>query len=593
MSSSYTGRLLEIDLTTRRAQTRETNADMLDLFLGGKGLGFEVLAERALRSDPYSPRTPLILAAGPLTGTKTPTSVRSVLITKSPLFGGALDSHVGGSLGPKIKAAGYDYIIIAGRSSEPIVLRITSSNVEFIPGTLLWGKGVFEVERQLRAAFPGSSVLSIGPAGENLVRYANVGNDLYRRCGRGGAGAVMGSKQLKAIVIDGDMKTEYYDPKRFAALNGELVRDVVALPSRQARHEQGTLMWIRLGQEVGRFLPTHNFRDCQFDPYENLTSENVARALNWQHTGCHGCIVRCAKQATWDGKELEGPEYESAAFLGPNCGVGEAKTVAEANWLCDDLGLDTISCGVTVSFAMECYEKGLLRDTGGLELLFGNGEALLALIPRIAQREGLGDMLAEGTRRAAETIGQDSARFAIHIGGLELSGVNPKGCLSAGLALATSDFASHTRLWTATDEMQGRLALDETLPSYIRRGQDVVNARNSLIVCDFLELGLDRLLPLLHAATGMEKTESDALEVGERISNLARMFNCTNGRSAQDDTLPDRFFEEPMTAGLLEGKTLTRQQFNTLIRQYYQARGWGADGMPTNWKLEQLGLERL
>jgi len=593
MNSSYMGQYLEIDLTSRRSYIHEADPDRLDLFLGGKGLGFRVLADRALRSAPYASRTPLILASGPLTGTRTPTGVRSALITKSPLFGGALDSHVGGSLGPKIKAAGYDYIVIVGRSSEPIVLRITPCGVEFAPGTALWGEGVFETERRLRSSFPGSSVLSIGPAGENLVRYANIGNDLYRKCGRGGAGAVMGSKQLKAIVIDGDKKTEYFDRKLFEVLNGELVRDVVAHPSRQERYDQGTLMWIRLGQEVGRFLPTRNFRDCQFDEYESLTSESVARELNWRHTGCQGCIIRCAKHATWDGKELEGPEYESAAFLGPNCGVGDAKTVAEANWLCDDLGLDTISCGVTVSFAMECFEKGLLRDAAGLDLRFGNGESLLKLIPMIAQRNGLGDILAEGTRRAAERIGKGSARFAINTAGLELSGVNPKGCLSAGLALATSDFASHTRLWTATDEMQGRLALDETLPAYVLSGQDTVNVRNSLIVCDFLMFGLDRLLPLLRAATGMEKTESDALQVGERIANLARMFNCANGRSAQDDTLPDRFFEEPMTAGLLEGQTLTRELFGTLVQQYYRARGWDTDGRPTERKLEELGLRRL
>jgi len=303
--------------------------------------------------------------------------------------------------------------------------------------------------------------------------------------------------------------------------------------------------------------------------------------------------LRCAKHAAWDGKELEGPEYESAAFLGPNCGVGDVKTVAEANWLCDDLGLDTISCGVTASFAMECFEKGLLGDAAGLNLRFGNGKSLLKLIPVIAHRNGLGDILAEGTRRAAENIGKGSARFAMNTAGLELSGVNPKGCLSAGLALATSDFASHTRLWTATDEMQGRLALDDTLPLYVRSGQDKVNLRNSLIVCDFLMFGLGRLLPLLRAATGMEKTESDALQVGERIANLARMFNCANGRSAQDDTLPDRFFEEPMTAGLLEGQLLTRELFDTLVQQYYRARGWDTDGRPTNRKLEELGLKRL
>lgn len=586
------GRYLEVDLTSRRSHIGRTDRDAVDLFLGGKGLGFRLLAEPALHTDPFSPENPLILAPGPLTGTKVPTGVRSALITKSPLFGGALDSHVGGSPGPKIKAAGFDYIAIAGKSSSPVVLRITPRGAEFVSGDALWGRGAFETERRMQDLFPGSSVLSIGPTGENLVRYANVGNDLYRKCGRGDAGAVMGSKKLKAVAIDGDGEVQYYDPKVFATLNAELVRDVVSHSARQQRYEQGTLMWIRIGQGAGRFLPTRNFQDCQFDEYEQLTSENVACKLRWQHTGCHGCIIQCAKQATWNGKELEGPEYESAAFLGPNCGVGDAWTVAEANWLCDGLGLDTISCGVTASFAMECFENGLLRDTAGLDLRFGNGESLLRLIPMIAHRSDPGDVLAEGTRRAAEKIGEGSARFAMNTGGQELSGVNPKGCLSMGLALATSDFASHTRLWTATDEMQGALTI-EMLPGYVRQGQDKVNSRNSLIVCDFLMFDLDRLIPLLNAATGMDKTEREVMTIGERIATLARMFNCANGRSRQDDTLPDRFFEEPMTAGLPEGRRLSRGMFADLVQRYYQGRGWDTDGMPTDWKLEELGLGRL
>ncbi|MCK4547214.1 MAG: aldehyde ferredoxin oxidoreductase family protein [Candidatus Eisenbacteria sp.] len=592
MYSAYMNRWIEIDLTTRKIRTGTQDMSVLDAYIGAKGVGFKLLTDYALDADPFSRENPIIFVTGPLTGTHVPTAARSALVTKSPLFGGALDSHVGGSIGPKIKAAGYDYITVIGRSSSPVVLHITPKGVEFLEAGNLWGKGIFETERNLKQRFPDASTISIGPAGENLVRFACVANDLYRHYGRGGAGAVMGSKNLKAIMVDGDRKIEYSDRAAFMKLNRKLVKDVVSHPTRERRYELGTMMWVRMGQEVGRFLPTRNFQAGEFDEYEGITSETMKKELNWEHTGCWNCIIRCSKLAKWDGKELEGPEYETTAFLGSGCGIGDAKTVAEANWLCDDLGLDTISCGVTASFAMECFEKGMIGDADGLDLRFGNGEALLELIPRIARREGLGDLLAEGTRGAAERIGQGSDYFAINTSGMELSGVNVKGCLSMGLALATSDFASHTRLWTATDEMSGTLRVKD-LPSYVMKGQDEVTVRNCLVVCDFLMYSLNRLTPILNAATGMNVTDDDLMRVGERVANLARMFNRKNGRTKEHDTLPERFFSEPMTAGLLEGMRLRHDFFDDLVQKYYKVRGWHPNGAPTDRKLKELGLHRL
>jgi len=373
MYAAYTNRWIEIDLTRRRVETGRPDPSLLDAYIGGKGLGFRLLADRALHTDPLSPENPIIFVTGPLTGTTVPTGARSALVTKSPLFGGALDSHVGGSIGPKIKAAGYDTLTVTGRAASPLVLHVTPDGVDFLEAEDLWGRGVFETEKALRKKFADGRVISIGPAGENLVRFANVANDLYRHYGRGGAGAVMGSKNLKAIVVEGDRKIEYSDRDEFVRLNRELAKDVVAHPNRKRRYELGTMMWVRMGQEIGRFLPTRNFQAGEFEGYERITSETMNRELHWEHTGCWRCIIRCSKFARWDGKELEGPEYETTAFLGSGCGIADAKTVAEANWLCDDLGLDTISCGVTSSFAMECYEKGLVGDADGLDLRFGNG----------------------------------------------------------------------------------------------------------------------------------------------------------------------------------------------------------------------------
>jgi len=592
MYSAYKNRWIEIDLSTRKIQTGTLDMSIVDHYIGAKGIGFRMLADRALDVDPFSPENPILFLTGPLTGTHVPTAARSALVTKSPLFGGALDSHVGGSIGPRIKAAGYDYITVTGKAASPVMLHISSKGVDFIDADTLWGKGIFETEKRLKKRFPNGCVISIGPAGENLVRFACVANDLYRHYGRGGAGAVMGSKNLKAIVVEGDQKAQYFDRETFMKLNRKLARDVKAHPSRQRRYDLGTMMWVRMGQEVGRFLPTRNFQSGTFEDYEKITSETMNKELNWEHTGCWHCIIRCSKLARWDGKELEGPEYETTAYLGSGCGIADAKAVAEANWLCDDLGLDTISCGVTASFAMECFEKGLIGNADGLDLRFGNKDALLQLIPKIARREGVGDVLAEGTRRAAQQIGQGSADFAIQTAGMELSGVNVKGCFSMGLALVTSDFASHTRLWTATDEMSGTLRVKD-LPAYVKKGQDEVNVRNCLVVCDFLMFSLNRLAPILNAATGMNVTPDSLMQVGERIANLARMFNRRNGRTQDQDTLPERFFTEPMTAGLLEGKTLRHEFFEDQLLKYYQARDWHPNGAPTDAKLRELGLERI
>jgi aldehyde:ferredoxin oxidoreductase len=589
MSGAYMNRYLSVDLSTGETAEGPLDPAMLEMFVGGKGLGLKLLSDLAPTVDPLSPDNPLIFMTGPLTGTLVQTSARSAVVTKSPLTNGFLDSHAGGHFGPMLKRTGYDYVIIRGKAKSPVYLNITPGRCEILDAKALWGKGIFETEKTLKEKHAGSKVASIGPAGENRVLFACIGCDLYRQFGRGGAGAVMGSKNLKAVVATGDRKIEYADDEGFRELAKKLTEDVRTHPNVKRRYDLGTMMWVRMGQEEGRFLPTHNFRDCRFDGYEGITAEAMKDKLNWKSVGCFNCIIRCSKMAKWDGLELEGPEYETAAFLGSGCGIGDAKAVAEANLLCDDLGLDSISAGVTCSFAMECFEKGLLRETGGLELGFGNAAAQHELLKLIAHREGIGDTFANGTRLASREIGQGSEYFAINTFGMELSGVNIKGCMSMGLALATSDFASHTRLWTATDEMKGKLSI-EVLPDYVALGQDDINIRNSLIVCDFLPFGLDRLAPILTKATGVEYTAGSLMKAGERIHNLARLYNLQNGRTAKDDTLPGRFFEEKMTAGLLEGQVMTREFFGDLLQKYYARRGWDAEGVPTKAKLEQVGL---
>jgi aldehyde:ferredoxin oxidoreductase len=590
MRGGYHFRYFDVDLETGSFVAGVPETETLQTFIGGKGLGLALLSRLDRSQDPLDAGNPLIFVTGPFTGSTITTSSRCCLVTRSPLTGGCLDSHAGGHFGTAFRGAGLDYLVVRGKATRPVYLKVDASGVEVRDAAFLWGKGCYETEDLLKRQHPDARIASIGPAGENGVRFACICTDKYRQFGRGGAGTVMGSKMLKAIVVEQTRKkVALHDQKTFSRLAVEMNRDVMAHPSRRKRYELGTPMWVRMGQELGRFLPTRNFRYGQWRDYEALTSETMKKQLGWEPCGCHNCVIQCSKRVTYDGGDFEGPEYETAAFLGSGCELADARALVEANSLCDDMGLDSISCGVTISFAMEAAERGLLppNDCGWIK--FGSARAVVDLVRRIAHRQGIGDLLAEGTRIASRKIGNRSDYFAIHVGGMELSGVNPLGCYSMALALTTSDFASHTRLWTATDEMSGRLGLDGLIP-YIALGQDDINVRSSLIVCDFLMYGLDRLAPMIEAATGHAFNAEDLLRVGERIHTLARLYNLRTGRTHADDVLPPRFYEEPSCAGLLEGKKISRELFEEQLQQYFGHRGWDSAGKPRPETLERLGI---
>ncbi len=592
MRGGYHGKYLEIDLITEEVTIGEPDWDLIDKFLGGKGLGLALLCKQDDSLSAYDPGNPLIFLTGPLTGTSITTSNRSCLVTRSPLTGGFLDSHAGGHFGTAIRGSGYDYIIIKGFAKSPKYIHITPEEVKILDANDLWGKGCYDTEDALIERHPESRVASIGQAGENKIRFACISTDKYRQFGRGGAGAVMGSKNLKALVIEGKEKIELHNPKEFRSLTKALSKDVLAHPNRQLRYDIGTPMWIRMGQEIGGFLPTHNFKYGQWDDYESLTSETMKDELKWETCSCFNCIIMCSKRVTYDGGDFEGPEYETAAYLGSGCELADAKAVSEANSLCDDYGLDTISCGGTISFAMEAAEKGLLSPEDNAWIKFGSKDTVLGLIKKIAFREDIGDTLAEGTRAASWVIGQDSRYFAIQIAGMELSGVNPLGCYSHALSLTTADFASHTRFWPISDEMNGNLEIDTLIP-YISSGHDDGNIRNSMIICDFLPYGLDRLAPFLNAATGRDYTPEKLLAMGERIQSLSRLYNMRTGRTHADDILPDRFYEEESCSGLMKGKKISREFFESQVQDYFKHRGWDEEGKPTEETLARLGLSEF
>ena len=586
----YTGKWLHIDLSSGSHITGDTDRNLLEKYVGGKGLGFALLEKLAPQSDPLSSENPLIFVNGPFTGTPVQTSARTCLVTRSPLTGSILDSHCGGHFGPRLKAAGYDYLVITGKSPVPVYIYVSDEIVEIKDASALWGKGIFFTNDELLKSHPGRNprAACIGPAGENLSRIACVGVDKYRQFGRGGAGAVMGSKNLKAVVLDGNAPIPYHDKQQFLELNRQLTRDILDHEGVKFRRQKGTMKCVRSGQEY-EFLPTRNFQKVQFEDFEGISSETCREELAWEDVGCFSCAIQCSKIARWDGHELEGPEYETAAFLGSGCEIGNAKDLTYANEICDDLGMDTISAGITCSFAMECYEKGLVNDWQGLELKWGNASAQRELLRLMASKEGIGELFADGTRAAARRIAQGSEDFAINIFGMEISGVNPKGCLTMGVVLSVADFASHTRLWLTEAEAGPDFGIDD-IPQAVADGLDDINARNSLVICDFVPFGLNRLAPLVNALTGMEHTPDSLMELGARLTHLARRYNLRNGRSHTDDILPERFFKETSLAGFMRGKKLEKEFFRSLIQRYYALRGWTETGEPTAEVLRKYGL---
>ena len=595
MIKGVKNKYLHIDLGTRKFHYGTPPEGLYEEYVGGKGAGLKLMVDMGLVThDPFSPENPLIFITGPFTGSRVQTSARSALVTKSPLTGTFLDSHVGGHWGPQVRRAGVDYVFITGKSDKPVYLYITPGNVSFEDAAGLWRTNRFETEKKLRTQYSGTQVTCIGVAGENLVRFACVGTDYHRQFGRGGSGAVMGSKNLKAIVVGGKEAVDFFDEEGYKELTTQLTKDVMAHPNRAMRLEKGTSMWIRMGQETGRFLPIRNCSEVVNDEYEKVTSESLKKALNWKSKGCYNCVIKCSKLAEWKDYTMEGPEYETVAWLGTNCGIYDPEAVAYANYLADDLGMDTISAGAVMAYAMEAFEKGIITeaDTGGIALNFGNSAGLNLMLKKIANREDVGAILAEGTRIAAQKIGKESHYFALQTAGMELSGVNIKGCASMGLAMATADFASHTRLWTATAEMNGQLNF-ENAPKYVKDGQDEVNTRNSLIVCDFLPFGFDRLAAMLEKITGLTYTPDGLQKLGEKLSNLNRMYNIKNGRTRKEDTIPARFFKEEHLSGIFKGKHLTEEIFQQWLDNYYVERGWDTNGVPTDEKLAELNLDRL
>jgi len=604
----FTGKTLTVDLSTESITVQETDLELARRFIGGKGLGAALLYAMTKRdTDPLGPENPLLFLTGPLTGTTAPTSGRWCVVTKSPLTNLYLDSHVGGYFGTEFKRAGYDAIIITGKANRPVYLSIRDENVEIRDAASMWGKGTVETVRTLRDQHDDEKlrIASIGPAGENLVRYAMIAVDSHEQkerggqAGRGGAGAVMGSKNLKAICVKGTNSISYHDRDAFREATRRAMEKVMKSPALQMRKEYGTTSLIRPMNSFG-ILPTNNFSTTIFEHAEQINGEHMKEAIVTGNKGCFGCPLRCGKQSLvkegkYKGTEVEGPEYELLALMGSNCGITNVEAIARGAYLVDDLGLDGISTGVAISFAMDCYQNGILTmdDLFGLKGEFGNEELYLRLIHAISQREGVGDLLAEGVRIAAEKLGKGTEEYAMHVKGMELPGYDPRGSHGMAIAYATSDRgACHQRAWTVNREILADPPTHHSIEGkgrLVKEMQDERAAAFSLVLCDFVPIDVKDFISLTNAATGFGYTEKEYLKCGERIWNMTRLYNIREGISRKDDDLPERL-KQPLPEGPSQGKMISQDMLDTMLDEYYDCRGWTKDGIPGEEKLHELGL---
>jgi aldehyde:ferredoxin oxidoreductase len=608
--NGYAGKIAYINLTEKRVGSEELTEEIARKYLGGKGLGAYLLY-RHLKpgTDPYSRENTLIFVSGPITGTSFPCSGRGAVVTRSPMTGTFLDSYAGGSFGPCLKHAGYDALVITGKADSPVYILVEDDEVSIKEAGRLWGLTTIEAERELKDGLKGEkqgrvSVAAIGPAGERLVRYANIATE-GRAFGRGGAGAVMGSKNLKAVALRGSRKVEVADEGLLKSVITRVQKTISEHPMTKRDGvfpRLGTMMTVDVTQATGTF-PTRNWKENTFDHAHEINADAFLKHKR-QSRACYMCPIGCSRvlQTTAFGADYanEGPEYETMYAFGPQCEISDPAVINAADRLCEEYGMDTITCGVTIGFAMECYEKGLLTksETGGIDLSFGNGEAVIALVHLIGKKEGIGAVLSEGTKRAAEKI-EGSSAFALHVKGLELPGYDPRGMKGQGLTYAVADRgACHVRSNTLRTELlmpgadrygyEGKaLMVSELQLTYV--------IYDTLISCAFGGFAITPAdyTEAMSAITGWSFSPEELRNAAQRIWNLTRLFNVREGFSRKDDTLPERLFEEASSKGPSSGQVVDRQAFEKMLDEYYQIVGWDVTtGAPTTKRLEEVGIEK-
>ena len=603
----YHGIALVVDLTTRAVRREPIPESVLRNFIGGTGLASYLLFRHCPPgADPLGPENPLIFTCSPLVGSRLTTSSKFAVAAKSPLTGMIGDSLSSSFLAVELKRAGCDALIIEGRAEGKTLLSIEDGDVQFLDATHLAGLNTFDTEESVRNMLGRRfRVACIGPAGENGVRFASIANDGGRQAGRTGTGAVMGSKNLKAIAVRGRSPAPVFDRESLGAVGRGLSAKSLG-PATEKYRTTGTMANVAVFDRLGA-LPTRNFRQSTFEFAEEVSGEALYEGHFVKNAHCANCTIGCEKILTVGSgkkKSTGRMEYESAFALGPLVGISDRETVIRASHYCDEMGMDTISAGGTIAWAMECFERGSLtyEHTGGLDLDFGNSEIILTILENISNKsDKLGELLAEGSRIASESLGRDSQEWAMHVKGLEMPGYEPRSLKTMALALAVStrgachnrssayeaDFSNRVNRLEA-DALRGRITAD---------GEDFSAVLDSLIWCKFLRKAFDDFWDesaiSLNLITGWDVTPDELKQAGERINNLKKLFNIREGWTRADDTLPARVLSEPLPDGVAAGVGLSPSDLDMMIAAYYQARGWNPDGSIPDEKLGELGLDKL
>ncbi|MCK9268313.1 MAG: aldehyde ferredoxin oxidoreductase family protein [Alkaliphilus sp.] len=601
MLGGYMGKILRVNLSTGEIKTEPIDRGLAEEFVGARGYAAKIIFDEVdPKADPLGPDNKLIFATGPLTLTPAPTGGRFNVVTKSPLNNTIAASNSGGFWGAELKKTGYDMVIVEGKAEKPCYLWITGDNVEIKDASQLTGQDTAVTTDRIIDELGGDDkikVACIGPAGENLVNIACVINDRERAAGRTGVGAVMGSKNLKAIAVKGNQTASIANRDKFReVLKNAMEKIKTNAITSQGLPTYGTMVLNNIINEHGLY-PTNNFQRGTFDSVENVCGEKLVETYLVRNKACFGCPIGCGRVTKLpNGESGEGPEYETSWAFSANCGIDDLVAVIQANYICNKMGLDTISTGVTISAAMELYEKGYLDKNdfiGQPEPRFGSVEALLHYARAIALREGLGDALADGSYEFTKRYGHPE--FSMSVKKQELPAYDPRGAQGHALQYATSNRGGcHVRGYLISPEILGA---PEKIDPYVTEGkaqwvktlQDLTALIDSEGLCLFTSfaLGLEDYTALLSAVTGIEYTPEMALTAGERVWNLEKIWNLKAGYSKADDTLPTRFLEVPLPDGASRGQVV---RIDVTLPEYYEIRGWNTEGIPTESKLEELSL---
>jgi len=631
MAYGWNKKVLKVNLTIGNISTKSISEEVLKNYLGGRGINIKALYDTTNKNtDPLGPDNPLIFGTGPLTGTIVPSSGRHNITARSPLTGILGDSNSGGFWGAELKQAGYDQIIITGKAERPVYLKIINEKVEICNAEHLWGKNVWETEKLIKEELEDNDVqiASIGQAGENLVKISGIMNNLSRAAGRTGMGAVMGSKKLKAVVVRGNKGIGVYDLKRFSESVEEMIKNIYSSPYYEARSSYGTTMLVELNNRLGN-LPFRNSQGSYYKDAEKISGELLYDKHVTKLKACFSCPVHCSryykvKSGPFAGTQGEGPEYETLVSFGSRCDNNNLESILYINNLCNQYGLDTISTGGVISFAMECYEKGLIKkeNANDLDLSWGNYQSIIDLVEKISIHEqiaqigkeipqkllqNLGSILAEGVKKATQYI-PNSGHYALEIKGLEVAAQGVRGIKAMGLGWAVSSRgADHLRAFPIAESLWSEKDAEEIFGTKDAANRFAYKGKAKLVkwteefsaITDCLEmckivamplkLSMSSFAEITSALTGIKFSEQDLFTIGERIVNLERIYNLKMGLTYKEDRIPDRYRLEPVPEGNSKGETL---DLDKMLPEYYQLRGWNEKGIPSRNKLDELGLSK-